>query len=52
MGGSFNKLFASRSLLLLSALLGAAIAQLPPNADPNSPMELWYRPLSLPRSGA
>jgi hypothetical protein len=51
MNGSFNRLLATASLILLSTLLSVATAQPPPDADPNSTMGQWYRSLTVPRSG-
>jgi hypothetical protein len=50
-GWLLQPVLASASLLLLSTLLDVAIALPPSDADPNSPMGLWFRSLTVPRSG-
>jgi hypothetical protein len=52
MDGSFNRLLVTASLLLLSALLGVAMAQPPSNADPTSPLGRWFRSLMVPSTGS
>jgi hypothetical protein len=52
MGGGFNRLLATATLLFLSALLGVAMAQPPSNADPLSPLGRWYRSLMIPNTGS
>jgi hypothetical protein len=51
MGGGSNRFLAIVSLFLLPVLAGAAMGEPPPGADPNSPLGLWYRSLTVPYGG-